>query len=555
MCKTVLPAFLCVALMGCGREDPPRQERPQQATMPADADQGPRKIAKVREAAVAGLFYPRGADALSKQLDGLLGGVRGGSSKGLRALICPHAGYRYSGKTAAIAYTQALGGDFRTVVVLAPSHYAAFEGASVPPVDAYRTPLGLVPLSRKANRLATVRPFVSAPRCRVVRPGWSSQSPKKAPSSGDDTPHTWEHSLEVQLPFLQKVLKEFTLVPVVCGRVDTKAAAKALAPFVDDTTLIVASSDLSHYRSYEDARLIDRATIAAILRMDGGVLGGRSACGYLPIRTVLHLAKARGWKPRLLDYRNSWDTSGRKSSVVGYAAVGFYDAGAEAPATSQPLPGPATQPARGPSASRPVLRPATRPAVTSPRERRVLLDLARKALVQVVRTGARPNVDAASMPKALGASGVGCFVTLKKGGKLRGCIGNYGSKEPLYRNIIEMTRMAAMRDTRFKPVSNAELAKIEIEISVLTEPRPLTFDSPEDLLAKLRPGVDGVILRAGSRRSTYLPQVWKQIPDKTAFLSHLARKTKLPPSAWRRPGIAILTYQVEAFHERDGNDR
>ena len=540
----ILLVFLLVAVAGCGDED-----RDSRAAAPAATDkrEGPRKIETVREAAVAGerLFYPAEGEALSKLLDGFLARAGGKPPKDLRALICPHAGYRFSGQTAAIGYKQAAGGKFRTVIVLAPSHYAAFVGASVPAVDAYRTPLGLIPLSHKADRLAGVRPFVRNPHCRVSRPGWSRQSPKRAPPLGQDTPHTWEHSLEVQLPFLQKVLKDFTLVPVVFGRLDAKAAAKALEPFVDAGTLIVASSDLSHFRPYDEAQLVDKATIAAICRLDADVLGGANACGYAPIRTLLHLAKANGWKGRLLDYRNSGDTAGDKSRVVGYAAVGFYG---PAPPERKlpPLPPPTTRPAPR--------RLATRAAGVYPGpERRFMLDLARKTLGEVVLTGSAAAVDARGVPKSL-IPHKACFVTLTKGGRLRGCIGSILPQEPLYQAVVNMTRNAATRDTRFTPVSKGELDAIEIEISILTVPRPLTFSSPAELLAKLRPGIDGVILRAGRRQSTYLPQVWEKIPDKAAFLSNLSRKAGLASSAWRQGGVSIMTYQAEAFHERDGRD-
>lgn len=522
--EVLLVFLLVVGIAGCGERN-----GAERSATPDDEGEPPRKIEKVREAAVAGLFYPGDRATLSKLLDGLLARAGGGSPKGLRALICPHAGYRFSGQTAAIAYKQAAGGNFRTVIVLAPSHYARFEGASVPAVDAYRTPLGLIPLSRKADRLATVSPFVGKPRASVRRPGWWVQSPKKAPPAGKDTPHTWEHSLEVQLPFLQKVLKKFTLVPAVFGHVDTKAAAKALETFIDDRTLIVVSTDLSHHHPYEEARRLDNATVAAILRLDADVLTGEDACGHSPVKTLLHLAKTKGWKGRLLDYRNSGDTGGDKARVVGYAAVGFYDADA-------------------PKASAPPQSTAIPAPVYSTQERRFLLDLARKTLAKVALSSSVPRIDTGDVPRSL-VQPKACFVTLTKKGELRGCIGGFFPREPLFMAVVNMTYRAAMRDKRYKPVRADELAEIEIEISVLTVPRPLKFSSPEDLLARLRPGVDGVILRAGRRQSTYLPQVWEQMPGKEVFLSNLARKAGLPPTAWRQPGVSVLTYQVEAFHE------
>ena len=145
----------------------------------------------------------------------------------------------------------------------------------------------------------------------------------------------------------------------------------------------------------------------------------------------------------------------------------------------------------------------------------------------------------------------GCFVTLTKRGELRGCIGYILPQGPLYRAVVENARNAALRDPRFPAVSPGEVDQLEIEISVLTEPLPLFFSSPEDLLRKLQPGADGVVLQIGGRGATYLPQVWEQIPDKVEFLNNLAEKAGCDPSAWREPGASVLIYHVESFKESE----
>ena len=175
----------------------------------------------------------------------------------LKGLVCPHAGYPYSGPTAAIAYKTLAGRDVQTVVILGPSHYALFQGASVPNTDAYQTPLGMVPISAKARQLARTSPFVLEPQCLVQRPPWWAQSSKPAPAAGEDTPDTWEHSVEVQVPFLQKTLTNFTILPVVFGEVDPEQAARVLAGVIDGKTIVVASSDLSHYYTYDEAKELD----------------------------------------------------------------------------------------------------------------------------------------------------------------------------------------------------------------------------------------------------------------------------------------------------------
>lgn len=190
------------------------------------------------------------------------------------------------------------------------------------------------------------------------------------------------------------------------------------------------------------------------------------------------------------------------------------------------------------------------PASLTSQERNSLLELARKTLQQVVATGSMPTLDPYDLPDNLREK-KGCFVTLKKNGQLRGCIGYIFPLEPLYRAVMDNACAAAIKDRRFDPVRPEELEAIEIEISVLTVPQPLEFDSPTDLLTQLRPNVDGVVLRIGGRQSTYLPQVWEQLSDKERFLSYLSAKAGCQPLAWKEPGTSVLTYQAEAFKESD----
>lgn len=284
----------------------------------------PSKVTKVRKPAVADLFYPADKGTLSTMIDGYLAKVDTLPLENVRGLVSPHAGYDYSGPVAAYAYKQLVGRNVRTAIVMAPSHYAAFRGASIPDADAYETPLGTIALSPKAKKLASVRPLITNPPCRVNRPSWWSQSSKKAPPPGEDTPHTWEHSLEVQLPFLQKTLGNFTLIPIVFGKVEPEGVAAILNDFIDDETILIASSDLSHYHPYDAANKMDRECVKAICDLDIEAMKRQQACGAGPILTLMHLAKRKGWEAKLLDCRNSGDTAGDKSGVVGYAAIAFY---------------------------------------------------------------------------------------------------------------------------------------------------------------------------------------------------------------------------------------
>jgi hypothetical protein len=474
---------------------------------------------RVRAPAVAGLFYPAEEAVLSRNVDGLLEGAPAHHIPRLKGLVCPHAGYPYSGPTAAIAYKTLAGHDVQTVVILGPSHYALFQGASVPNTDAYQTPLGIVPISAKAEQLAKTSPFVLEPQCLVERPTWWAQSSKPAPAPGKDTPDTWEHSIEAQVPFLQKALKSFTILPVVFGNVDPEQVAKVLAGVIDAKTIVVASSDLSHYYPYDKAEELDHRCVKAVCDLNIDEMKTQEACGKVPILTLMYLARAKGWKTQLLDYRNSGDTAGDKRAVVGYSAIAFYE-------------------------------PA--PQNYEVKERRFLLDLARRTLACVVTNSDSPGpgVNTKDLSPKLSET-KGCFVTLTENGVLRGCIGHILPQEALYQAVVDNARSAATRDPRFQPVRSEELSNIKIEISVLTEPQPLSFKSPEDLLNKLEPGEDGVVLRIGPSGATFLPQVWEQLPDKADFLNHLAQKAGCAPDDWRGRNVSVSIYHVEAFQESE----
>ena len=258
---------------------------------------------RVRPAAVAGRFYPGERAALAAELDAMLAAAPAASGLRPKALIVPHAGYVYSGPIAASAYKLLLSGPKpRRVVLLGPAHTVAFRGLALPDVDALATPLGQVRVDPEGAEIARALP-------QVLR---SSEA------------HAREHSLEVQIPFLQRVLgDDFTLVPLVVGHATTAQVADVLAAlWGDDDTLIVISTDLSHYLSYEDAQAIDATTARQILALDDS-LDSDQACGAHAVRGFLQAARERRLLPRMLDLRNSGDTAGDRRRVVGYASFAF----------------------------------------------------------------------------------------------------------------------------------------------------------------------------------------------------------------------------------------
>lgn len=503
--------LVCLALLvaGCGQAAPKQPVAPEQAA-------SPRTFQKVRPAVVAGLFYPAGADELRQTIDRFLAAAKPAGIQNLRGLVCPHAGYEYSGPTAAWAYKQLVGRQINLAIILAPTHYADFRGAALTDCDGLATPLGNLPVAPLVRQLAGTGPFAVNPRALVERPNWARQA-----ATEPETPQTWEHAMEVQLPFLQRVLPGVDVVPVVLSQVDPAEVAKALAKRVDERTLLVASSDLSHYYPEEQARKLDNACVRAICDLDVDRMQGQEACGKLPILVLMQLARQKHWKTQLLHQSTSGDTSGDRSRVVGYAAIAFYDPQAVPPGEKSQY---------------------------TPDQRKYLLGLARESARRAV-LGEKPPEPNGAVDPALRQERA-CFVTLTKGGELRGCIGCIFPQEPLYRAVIRLARSAAVEDFRFSPVAGDELKQVAIEISVLTVPQPLRYQGPEDLAAKLRPGVDGVVLRFSRGEATFLPQVWEQLPDRAEFLGHLSSKAGQPADAWRDSLAEVLTYQVEAFHEK-----
>lgn len=453
----------------------------------------------IRPAVVAGMFYPADPTELRTQLDAFLAQARAalppGDAAVPKALIAPHAGYAYSGPVAASAYVRLLParGRVRRVVLVGPSHRVGFRGLAVGTADSWASPLGTVPIDR-----ATVERLAGLPMVGVL-----------------DRAHAGEHSLEVHVPFLQAVLGEFALVPVVAGDARADEVAAVLdAAWGGSETVIAVSTDLSHYLDYDSCRAADAATVAAIERLDFGALGRDSACGRVPVGGLLLLARRRGLRIATLDVRNSGDTAGPRDRVVGYGAWALYED---------------ARPAADDDAGAEAIR-AAGPA---------LVALARAAIEHELGVAPPP---APSRDGVLGTPGA-AFVTLKRGGQLRGCIGSVTAWRPLAEDVADNARKAAFSDPRFPPLSRAELNGLELSVSVLTAPQPMAFADEADLLGQLRPRVDGLIIEDAGRRALFLPSVWEQLPDKRLFMAHLKHKAGLPPDHWS-PGFKASRFQA-----------
>jgi AmmeMemoRadiSam system protein B/AmmeMemoRadiSam system protein A len=468
---------------------------------------------QVREPAVAGAFYPDSADTLTEELNALLRGARPVSADQPvpKAVIAPHAGYIYSGPIAANAYARLAParGRIKRVVLLGPAHRVAIEGLALPAAQGLRTPLGVVPVD-----LAAVAQLSDFRQVLV-----SAQA------------HAREHSLEVHLPFLQAVLGAFSVVPLVVGRASPELIADVLDRlWGGDETLIVVSSDLSHYLTYAQARTTDRDTAHAIL-MRRPQLNHYQACGATPVNGLLLVALRRGLKPQLFDVRNSGDTAGDHSRVVGYASIGFFEpstAAAEA-TTSTPQPSEADA-------------VPTQPTSTDLRGD-VLLAIARAAIGNVFGL-VHPSDETAAFLQEIGAT----FVTLTRQGALRGCIGTLQAHRTLLLDVKGNAKAAAFLDPRFEPLTQTQFATTLVEVSVLSPSSPLEFGSESEAVSLIRPGLDGLILEHGENRGTFLPQVWETIPEPSEFLRQLKRKAGLDEGFWS-PDLRLRRYSVVKFRE------
>lgn len=479
---------------------------------------------EIRPPAVAGAFYPADRAKLDTAVRAYLEEARPPRGPRPLALVAPHAGLVYSGQIAADAWRQVQGADIDTVVLLAVNHTTApFRGVSVSGLSGYRTPLGVVEVDRDLAAAIAA----AFPKARFI------------PEA-----HAREHSEEVQLPFLQVALPKAKVVPCVLGDGDAATAAafgRALARVLTGRrALVLASTDLSHYPTYGDAVAVDHRTLEAAASLDPEALAAavqRSmarpapalatcACGLGPLLATLHAAKGLGaQRGAVLSYANSGDTVfGEYGRVVGYGALAFYgEAGApDTAALALPEAGP----------ERPL----------DEAEKRYLLRLARQTLSRYYSTGTVP------MPRPPAGplwQARGCFVTLERGGDLRGCIGHMAQDTPLALAVARMALQAALRDTRFKPVLGEELAGLEIEISALTPARPV--EGPGAVVV----GRDGVLLQKGSRGAVFLPQVApEQGWGREELLGHLCEKAGLDADCWRT-GATLQTFRAEVFSESE----
>ncbi len=457
---------------------------------------------------VSGQFYDADPQKLSNALKTYLSSADViPIEEDVQIIIAPHAGYVYSGPVAGYSFKAVSQKKFKTIIILAPSHFYGFDGASVWGKGGFQTPLGTVSVDEEfTQRLIAFDPKFS----------FDSQAYEK------------EHSLEVQIPFLQNTFSDFKIVPVILGQMsfeNCQKLAKAIDTLIGDRkdVLVVVSTDMSHYHDEKTARAMDLASLESIKKLDAQSfykecrLGVKEMCGFVPVTTALLLAKSCGLTAQILKYAHSGDVTGDNERVVGYGSVIFYKGANEKESNAVNL---------------------------NEEQKKKLLQFARQTIEQYVE---KNNILEVKIDDSRLAFSEGAFVTIHKNGQLRGCIGHIVSDEPLQKTVRDMAIAACSQDRRFEPVSVDELNSIDLEISVLS--RPFRIKDVSEIVL----GVHGVIISKANAHGVFLPQVATETKwSKERFLSELCtQKAGLPANCYKDPATRIEIFTAQVFGEKD----
>ncbi len=514
---------ILVVLLGAFTTDNLLRHLEGQADPHPDAAVHAEAEANVFQSPLAGRWYDADKDKLTAEIDGYLAKVDAPPVDNVHALIVPHAGYQYSGQVAAYTYKQVAGKKFTRVIVMGPSHRLPMENvASVTDMTDYVTPLGNTPVDTDF-----VEALKKHPEFKTIR-------------GADES----EHSVQIQLPLLQRVLGEFKFVPIVAGQLDietTRRMAQILAGLMDPDTLFVASSDFTHYGANYGYVPFKDDVLANLEKLDMGSWGfiekkdldgfakyihqtGTTICGKYPIGVLLAMLPAE-----MAPHRTKYDTSGRitgdTTNSVSYFAIAFSGAWKQ---------------------GQPVEPKAAQTAILTDEDKAQLLKLARSTLEGYVTTGRAPTPEELGITITPGMrETMGAFVTLTERGELRGCIGEIFPQRALYKAVSDHAVDSGVNDRRFPQVTAQELPSLHYEISALTQPYPV--NSYNDIVL----GKHGIVLDKNGRSAVFLPQVpGEQGWDLTTTLSHLSTKAGLSPDAWKE-GAKFTVFEAIVFGEKE----
>ncbi len=464
--------------------------------------------AQIKKADLAGKWYSASKEALSAELRSYLEKATPSSIDGeIISLISPHAGFVYSGPVAAYGFKAIRQQDIKTVIIVGFSHRRHYDGIALLDGDGFKTPLGIVRIDREI----TEELIKADPKIYNYPIAFSG-----------------ENSVEMEIPFLQAVLKDFGIVLIAMGDQNfenCEILGKALYEVLKDRDkfLLVASTDMSHYLSYKEANKIDKRTISVIKEFDTDKLytesslqGHRLMCGYGAVCATMIASKMLGAdNVEILKYANSGDTAGDKNRVVGYLSAAFV-----------------RDTEKGDN------------NMLNEEQKKKMLKLARDSIIHYLKERKRLPVKEGDpiLNREMGA-----FVTLHSHGQLRGCIGNLVGKGPFYLTVRDMAVEAATGDPRFRPVTLDEMNDIDIEISALSPMQKI--DDPE----KIEMGKHGVLVRRGFTSGVYLPQVATEAGwNREQFMNSLCgHKAGMSPDAWKKGECDIFIFTAEVFSEKE----
>ena len=425
---------------------------------------------KIKYPAAAGTFYPNNALELKKQIEFFAQYCQNDYTYASRAVIVPHAGLIYSGR---LAYEgiSLLDRNLKNLFIFAPAHRVGFEGLSLSGFELWQTPLGEIEVNQQIN----------------------NELKEKFNAQFFDKAFEYEHSIEVQLPLIQSVFKNVKIIPLLAGSADYQVISQIIKYYYDDKENgFIISSDLSHFLTDEKAKRIDAVTADMIETGNIDNFQYEQACGALGIAGLVDFANKKNYSLIRIGMHNSGLTTGDKTRVVGYGSWFLYEG-----QTNEFI---------------------------KKYYSKLIIDICRQA----IKSKFEPDIEEIKYPQVFVRIGA-CFVTLEKNNTLRGCIGSVIARRPLINDIIMNAKNSAFSDPRFLPVQQNEISQLKIAVSILSEPKKMSFTDENDLLRQMRPNIDGIIIKDGIYQAVYLPSVWEQLPDKREFLETLKVKAGLNP--------------------------
>ena len=425
---------------------------------------------KIKYPAAAGTFYPNNALELKKQIEFFAQYCQNDYTYASRAVIVPHAGLIYSGR---LAYEgiSLLDRNLKNLFIFAPAHRVGFKGLALSGFELWQTPLGETEVNQQIN----------------------NELKEKFNAQFFDKAFEYEHSIEVQLPLIQSVFKNVKIIPLLAGSADYQVISQIIKYYYDDKENgFIISSDLSHFLTDEKAQKIDAVTADMIETGNIDNFQYEQACGALGIAGLVDFANKKNYSLIRIGMHNSGLTTGDKTRVVGYGSWFLYEG-----QTNEFI---------------------------KKYYSKLIIDICRQA----IKSKFEPDIEEIKYPQIFGRIGA-CFVTLEKNNNLRGCIGSVIARRPLINDIIMNAKNSAFSDPRFLPVQQNEISQLKIAVSILSEPKKMSFTDENDLLRQMRPNIDGIIIKDGIYQAVYLPSVWEQLPDKREFLETLKVKAGLNP--------------------------